>query len=203
MGKVKSFVAAVNDQRSSALQIIIHIKQSFIVGVKALCVGVQLYSQQTGLQDEFRFFKLSFAVRVKRSKAVKLSVGVYLAADKCVDTPRLFWFCCDRQKDKFVDTCAFSLSEQLFACSDTGRRYTIKVARGIGCLFCDFVGIDVRVKINDPHFRRHLFIKMFCKITVAAVGKNNNYISSRTAVDKFFCRSQCRARGRAGKDAFL
>ena len=152
MGKVKPFVAAVNDQHSSALQIIVHLKQSFIIGVKALRIGVQLYSHQARLQDKVGFFELSFAVRVKRSKAVKLSVGVYLAADKCVDTPRLFRFCCDRQKDKFVDTCAFSLSEQLFACSDTGRRYTIKVARGIGCLFCDFVGIYVRVKINDPHF---------------------------------------------------
>ena len=112
---------------------------------------------------------------MKRSEAVKLSVGVYLAADKCVDTPRLFWFCCDRQKDKFADTCAFSLSEQPFACSDTGRRYTVEVARGIGCLFCDFYdrcadeivfeSRRVLFQLAVPVFDAFLILCLWCQLT--------------------------------------
>ena len=59
MGKIESFIAAMNEYGQFSLYRVKNLKQSLIVGVKPLSVGVKLYALQPRVQNKFRFLQNS------------------------------------------------------------------------------------------------------------------------------------------------
>ena len=68
---VKSPVTAMNKQRDFPLNIVEYFKQSPVVHIETLCIGVKFYPLQTRFYDKVRLGKYIFTVGVECSETVK------------------------------------------------------------------------------------------------------------------------------------